>query len=118
MPRLILRNARVVEPATSSLLPGLCTVVAEAGFITSVGAPFFLDKPVPTVEVDLDGKYICPYVSIWHTIRVCEARGNDRGLVDCHVHITATPGSKSLADLAGEPQEAVWFRSTYALRGE
>lgn len=56
----------VVEPATSSLLPGLCTVVAEAGSITSVGATSPLDELTPTVEVDLDGKYICPCVSICH----------------------------------------------------
>ncbi|EPT00337.1 hypothetical protein FOMPIDRAFT_1122817 [Fomitopsis schrenkii] len=98
--RLILRNVKVVDPATSSLLLGLRTVVTEAGFVTSIRDASLSSEPepAPSIEVDLDGKYLCP------------------GLVDCHVHITAVPGSKSLADLARERQETVWLRSTYALR--
>ncbi|KAI0724693.1 hypothetical protein C8Q72DRAFT_786828 [Fomitopsis betulina] len=98
IPRLVLKNARVVNPETSSLLPGLRTVITEAGFVTSTTDGSSLSEPVPSIEVDLQGKYLCP------------------GLVDCHVHITAVPGSKSLADLAREQQETVWLRSTYALR--
>ncbi|KZT72285.1 Xaa--Pro dipeptidase, partial [Daedalea quercina L-15889] len=104
VPRLILTNAKVVDPATSSVLPGVHTVITKDGHVSAVVPGEYAyelsqdEKTVPPVEVDLAGKYICP------------------GLVDCHVHITAVPGSKSLADMATERQETVWFRSTYALR--
>ncbi|KAH9919376.1 uncharacterized protein B0H18DRAFT_1086650 [Fomitopsis serialis] len=103
-PWLILKNAKVVDPATSTLLPGLHTVVTKDGHVSAVVPDEYAyefsqeEETVPPIEVDLAGKFVCP------------------GLVDCHVHITATPGSKSLAELARERQEAVWFRSTYALR--
>ena len=67
-PSLILRNARVIDPAQSALLPGLQDVVIENGLVLSVtaagtesrlsGTP----KDPPLVSVDLGGKFLCPYV--------------------------------------------------------
>jgi len=101
-PRLILRNAHIVEPSKSSLLPGLYDVCTNDGLIVSLtpSEEYVLVDPEepPPVTVDLKGKYLCP------------------GLIDCHVHITATPGVRSLSELARIPQEAVYLRSTYVLR--
>ena len=40
-----------------------------------------------------------------------------RGLIDCHVHVTAVPGVKSMGELTQTPLELVHLRSTYVLRG-
>ncbi|KAI0767080.1 hypothetical protein C8Q74DRAFT_1426044 [Fomes fomentarius] len=99
---LILRNARVVDPADSQLLDGYQDVVLEDGLVLSVtpsGASYAAkpEKPEPIV-VDLAGKYICP------------------GLIDCHVHVTAVPGVKTMAELVQSSDEVIHLRSTYVLR--
>ncbi|CCL99249.1 uncharacterized protein FIBRA_01264 [Fibroporia radiculosa] len=98
---LLLRNVRVVEPSTCSILPGLCDVRTKDGHIVEItpnAAPFPAGDEAHVVEVDLKGKFLCP------------------GLVDCHVHIAAVPGVRSLSELARDPPETGHLRSTYALR--
>ncbi|PCH35568.1 hypothetical protein WOLCODRAFT_139948 [Wolfiporia cocos MD-104 SS10] len=102
---LVLRNARLVEPAEAALHPGLVDVYASKGLVVTVAASESAELDVhPDNEeetplvVDLKGKYLCP------------------GLIDCHVHINAVPGVRSLAELAQTPQESVHLRSTYVLR--
>ncbi|KAI0741117.1 hypothetical protein C8Q76DRAFT_609011 [Earliella scabrosa] len=99
---LILRNARVVDPADSRILDGHRDVVIEDGLIQSICASGTAtvadpDKAEPIV-VDLAGKYLCP------------------GLIDCHVHVSAVPGVKTMAELVQTPEELVHLRSTYVLR--
>lgn len=102
-PPLVLRNARVVDPAKSTLLEGLQDVRIEKGHVVSITlgsaqrvSPGSEDN-IPTC-VDLEGKFICP------------------GLIDCHVHVTAVPGVKTVGEMTQLPEEATHLRSTYTLR--
>ncbi|RPD57732.1 hypothetical protein L226DRAFT_554267 [Lentinus tigrinus ALCF2SS1-7] len=97
-PGFILRNARVIDPAQSRILPGYQDVVIKDGLIASLNpSPSTLDEP-HLAAVDLGGKFLCP------------------GLIDCHVHVTAIPGVKSMGELSQTPLELVHLRSTYVLR--
>ncbi len=40
------------------------------------------------------------------------------GLIDCHVHVTAVPGVKTMAELVQSSDEVIHLRSTYVLRGQ
>ncbi|EJF57550.1 hypothetical protein DICSQDRAFT_111629 [Dichomitus squalens LYAD-421 SS1] len=101
-PSLILRNARVIDPARSTLLQGPQQCFIENGLflsVTPIGVqPGITPKDPPVVSVDLAGKFLCP------------------GLIDCHVHVTAVPGVKSMAELVQTPEQLVHLRSTYVLR--
>ncbi|KAH9889451.1 hypothetical protein C8Q73DRAFT_747893 [Cubamyces lactineus] len=105
---LILRDALVVDPANSALLVGRYDISMEGGLITSV-CPADERKPqspayasdeqegVPAV-VNVSGKFVCP------------------GLIDCHVHVSAVPGVKTMSELVQTSEELVHLRSTYVLR--
>ncbi|KAI0079251.1 hypothetical protein K474DRAFT_1736345 [Panus rudis PR-1116 ss-1] len=103
---LILRRAHVIDPEISKVLSGLKDVHIEAGHIKSIlpasdkasvaDTPGTADKDSP-LEVDLDGQYLCP------------------GLIDCHVHVTAVPGVKSMTELVQTPEQLVNLRTTYVL---
>ncbi|KAM3428846.1 hypothetical protein MY4824_008606 [Beauveria thailandica] len=86
----ILHNANVVDAANGSIVPRQ-TVVLRDGLIDSVQPTRSYTHPIlpasaGVIEVDLDGRYLCP------------------GLIDCHVHLTAVAGSAALgfdeADMA------------------
>ncbi|THU97524.1 hypothetical protein K435DRAFT_753992 [Dendrothele bispora CBS 962.96] len=105
---LILRNALIIDPASSKVLDGKQTVVIDEGKIISVNKTVDGDgdgksqgggkeKPAPVV-VDLDGKYLCP------------------GLIDCHVHVTAVPGFKTMGELMRLPDQEMNLRVTYVLK--
>ncbi|GBE80737.1 Uncharacterized protein SCP_0304560 [Sparassis crispa] len=103
-PDLILRNAQVVDPERSSLVQGLQDVHIREGHIVSIISSQLYNaisgndhEQFPSI-VDLGGKYLCP------------------GLIDCHVHVTAVPGVKTVTEMARLPEEAINLRSTYALR--
>lgn len=51
-----------------------------------------------TKLLNLGGKYVCP------------------GLIDCHVHLTATPGSTLLTDMYAASSTTLAFRTTYTAR--
>ncbi|GAA5903184.1 hypothetical protein JCM6882_006987 [Rhodosporidiobolus microsporus] len=95
-------NAHVVDPASGELLPGLQSVVVKKGKITHV---FPVDEPDLLADegslkrIDLDGRYICP------------------GLIDCHVHITAVPGVKTIGELVRTPEEQIHYATIYILKG-
>lgn len=40
------------------------------------------------------------------------------GLIDCHVHVTAVPGVKTMSELVQTSEELIHLRTTYILRGE
>ncbi|KAI0669669.1 hypothetical protein C8Q78DRAFT_1041478 [Trametes maxima] len=106
--RLILRNVKIVDPAEGKVLDGLRDVLTNDGLIVSLdpagsGVPGSHgstpdSKSPPPIDVDLSGKYLCP------------------GLIDCHVHVTAVPGVKTMSELVQTPEELVHLRSTYVLR--
>ncbi|KAM5542990.1 hypothetical protein V8D89_003374 [Ganoderma adspersum] len=101
-PSLVLRNAQVVDPAQSTLLPGRQDVVIENGLVLSVTPvgvqPGIAPKDPPPLSVDLGGKFLCP------------------GLIDCHVHVTAVPGVKTMSELVQTPEQLIHLRTTYVLR--
>ncbi|KAJ7178116.1 hypothetical protein C8R46DRAFT_1075881 [Mycena filopes] len=96
---LILTNARVVQPSTSSLLGGRQTITIQKGFIVSV-KPTEGQKNVngEVRTVDLNGAYICP------------------GLIDCHVHATAVPGVKNMGEFALMGEQDINLRTAYVLK--
>ncbi|KAI0333010.1 hypothetical protein GY45DRAFT_1359935 [Cubamyces sp. BRFM 1775] len=105
---LILRDALVVDPANSTLLAGRYDIIMEDGLIVSLHStgevktqssmytPDELEHP--PVVVNVSGKFVCP------------------GLIDCHVHVSAVPGVKTMSELVQTPEELVHLRSTYVLR--
>ncbi|KAI0628969.1 hypothetical protein C8Q77DRAFT_325914 [Trametes polyzona] len=112
-PCLLLRNARIVDPENAVVLDGYHDVIAEDGLIswlgpTSEGTGLVHEHndsmksadpdERPPIVFNLAGKYLCP------------------GLIDCHVHVTAVPGVKTMAELVQTPEELVHLRSTYVLR--
>lgn len=108
--RYIFRNASIVDPREGKVHPGV-TVSVRAGLIESVeyaadkevgGSPAVVD-PVEDadntpVEVDLEGKFLCP------------------GLIDCHVHMNAVPGEKGLYAMKHLNQSIINLRSTRMAR--
>lgn len=40
------------------------------------------------------------------------------GLIDCHVHVTAVPGVKTMSELVQTSEELIHLRTTYILRGK
>lgn len=100
-PPLELWNVRIVDPGQAVILLGTYDVCTRDGFVQSItpstsAVHVLFDETV--TAIDLNGAFICP------------------GLIDCHVHITATPGVRSLSELARVPQESVHLQSTYVLR--
>ncbi|KAH9855976.1 hypothetical protein C2E23DRAFT_812849 [Lenzites betulinus] len=103
-PRLILLNAQIVDPTDNTPSPALSDIIADDGHITSVRPVTATPRHAPTddkdpepIVVDLAGKYLCP------------------GLIDCHVHVTAVPGVKTMGELVQTPEELIHLRSTYVL---
>nr|GAT53673.1 predicted protein [Mycena chlorophos] len=92
---LILANARVVLPESSSLASGMQDIHIKEGKIMEVKAGLKVDG---VKTVDLAGAYVCP------------------GLIDCHVHVTAVPGTKNMLDLYLSSEQDVNLRTTYVLK--
>ncbi|KAF9078641.1 hypothetical protein BDP27DRAFT_1309930 [Rhodocollybia butyracea] len=109
-PRSItLINALIVDPASGLLLgaqnnqrPIKHTIVIKDGLIAEIRPSADEDDNLGgTTEVmimDADGLYICP------------------GLIDCHVHVTAVPGVKTMGELMRIGAEEVHLRTPYILK--
>ncbi|KAJ7720797.1 hypothetical protein B0H16DRAFT_1738634 [Mycena metata] len=100
---LILTNARVVQPSTSSLLAGKQIITIKKGVIVSVKSTEDRkgqqkDDDGETKTVDLKGAYVCP------------------GLIDCHVHATAVPGVKNMSEFALMGEQDINLRTAYVLK--
>ncbi|GAA5854886.1 hypothetical protein JCM8547_004110 [Rhodosporidiobolus lusitaniae] len=97
----VLSNARVVDPASGELLPGLQSVVVKKGVVTHVfpvDEPDLLAAEESLRRIDVEGKYICP------------------GLIDTHVHITAVPGVKTIGELVRLDEEQIHYATVYVLK--
>lgn len=70
-----LTNCSVVDPASGKLLRGYHTVKIVDNLIDSVAPSGKIQIEAHARIVDLEGRYLCP------------------GLIDCHVHCTAVPGT-------------------------
>ncbi|KAJ8095152.1 hypothetical protein PM082_010374 [Marasmius tenuissimus] len=96
---LTLRNALVIDPASGRLLDEKQTLVLKDGYIHSVSKTQDDEKhDQESSVIDLNGLYVCP------------------GLIDCHVHVTAVPGVKTMGDLIRLSEQEVYLRTTYTLR--
>ncbi|KAL8287328.1 hypothetical protein RQP46_003780 [Phenoliferia psychrophenolica] len=93
-------NARVVDPANSTLLVGLQQVVVIDGrFKVVQGMTEELEEGFKGLKVvDVEGNFVCP------------------GLIDCHVHVTAVPGVKTMSDLVRTPEELIHYRTIFVLK--
>lgn len=101
--RFVLRNASLIDPVSGQTHLN-STVVVRKGLIEWVeygsnkengASPVIVDAECEaTVELDLEGKYLCP------------------GLIDCHVHMNAVPGEKGLYAMKTLNQNVITLRST------
>ncbi|KAF2013938.1 amidohydrolase [Aaosphaeria arxii CBS 175.79] len=91
----ILRNASIVDVVKGSIR-GNVDVTVEDGKITTIASTTSNQKPQPGFkEVDCTGIYLSP------------------GLIDCHVHLIATPGFDNLSAAFGNPESVSLLRQPY-----
>ncbi|PYI00499.1 hypothetical protein BO78DRAFT_438539 [Aspergillus sclerotiicarbonarius CBS 121057] len=95
-PDITFINANVVDVEASAIIPN-SSVRVQDGLITHVTTGDY-NPPADSTVVDLRGQYICP------------------GLIDCHVHITATPGGTSLQDIYSASPTSLAHRAAYVAR--
>ncbi|RFU33871.1 hypothetical protein B7463_g2474, partial [Scytalidium lignicola] len=101
-PDLTFVNANLVDVEASHIIPN-CTIHIKSGFIVDVKTGETPHIPqlnsIPTTKfIDLQNHYICP------------------GLIDCHVHVTATPGGLSLTELFNASPNAIAYRAAFVAR--
>ncbi|GAA6003455.1 hypothetical protein JCM10207_000341 [Rhodosporidiobolus poonsookiae] len=102
-PPFVFTNARIVDPAAGQLLGngGLHSVIIADGKIKAVvpnDDVNLLAEEKSYKRIDLEGKFLSP------------------GLIDAHVHITATPGVKTIGELVRMPEESIHYATVYVLR--
>ncbi|TDL22504.1 Xaa--Pro dipeptidase [Rickenella mellea] len=96
---VLLINAKVVNPRDGTIIHDAKVLVRDGNIEEVVaGQASFKCNTSRLREVDMKGMYICP------------------GLVDCHVHVMAVPGVKSLGQIGLLPEQVVDLRSTYVLK--
>ncbi|CAK7236333.1 hypothetical protein SEUCBS140593_009585 [Sporothrix eucalyptigena] len=95
----LFRNANIIDPVLGEVR-ALQTVHVSDGIIQAVYAT--AEEPArdhgDVVMVDAMGRYLCP------------------GLIDCHVHLSATPGTETLATAFTMPEDVVKFRQPFVCR--
>jgi imidazolonepropionase-like amidohydrolase len=108
-PRYIFRRASLIDPVegvvhrnvTVSTYNGLIELVEYGYEKETGGSPLIVDSKEEDshpIEVDLQGKYICP------------------GLIDCHVHLNAVPGEATLGQMKKLSTEVVSLRQPHLCR--
>ncbi|CAI7644224.1 unnamed protein product [Penicillium pancosmium] len=98
-PEVTFFNVNLVDTELGEVVPNSIVKIKD-GLIIDVTAgsaesPSLLDG---TGAVDLKGQYLCP------------------GLIDCHVHLTATPGALSLKDLFSASPNSIAYRTAFVAR--
>ncbi|KAJ5123010.1 hypothetical protein N7448_009107 [Penicillium atrosanguineum] len=96
-PEIIFFNANVVDVEAGVVIPK-STVHIKNGRIVNVTIGDTTKPATGSNRVDLQGQYICP------------------GLIDCHVHLTATPGSPSLKDMFSASPNSIAYRTAFVAR--
>lgn len=96
----ILYNANVVDPIDGKVHSGL-TVRLSNGKIESIAATeeSFIDGSISShgeVHINCTEKYLCP------------------GLIDCHVHLSHTPGETTLDAMSNVPKDVSMYRQPFA----
>ena len=89
-------NTNLIDTAQGEVRRNV-SVLIGGGLIISTGAEV-PQVPEDVIKIDLEGKYLCS------------------GLIDAHVHVTATPGEKDLQALHTVPEHTVIYRTTYVYR--
>lgn len=96
-PDIIFYNANIVDVEAGNITPDASVHINNGRIVdVSSGCPEAL-RTQPNA-VDLKGQYICP------------------GLIDCHVHLTATPGSSSLKDMFSASPNSIAYRTAFVAR--
>jgi imidazolonepropionase-like amidohydrolase len=73
-------NARLIDPVEGKVTDGAQITIVNGQFDSVSFGAESRDKPSNATIIDVQGKYVCP------------------GLIDGHVHVTATPGESDLKD--------------------
>ncbi|KAJ5623565.1 amidohydrolase [Penicillium lividum] len=94
-PEIIFYNANIVDVEAGKIIPN-STVHINNGRIVDVATD--AEPPTGPHAVDLNGQYICP------------------GLIDCHVHLSATPGSSSLKEMFSASPNSIAYRTAFVAR--
>ncbi|KAJ5797370.1 uncharacterized protein N7503_006666 [Penicillium pulvis] len=96
-PEIIFYNANVVDVEAGIVISN-STVHIKNGRIAGVTTGDAAKPSTGPNTVDLMGQYICP------------------GLIDCHVHLTATPGSSSLKEIFAASANSIAYRTSFVAR--
>ncbi|KAI9035849.1 imidazolonepropionase [Aspergillus affinis] len=95
-PDLTFVNVNIVDVKAGRVIPNSSVRVRD-GVIAGIG-PAEQTSSTDSTKVDLNHRYVCP------------------GLIDCHVHLTATPGSPLLKDIFAASPNAIAYRTAYVAR--
>jgi imidazolonepropionase-like amidohydrolase len=96
-PSVTLTNISIIDVQLGKVHPMSWLSVVD-GKINAISLGGHLPAPTGQNSVDLGGKFVLP------------------GLIDCHVHLTATPGEATLKDLYNAAPNTVAFRSAYVAK--
>ncbi|CAI7657782.1 unnamed protein product [Penicillium discolor] len=96
-PDITFYNANLVDVETGHIVPSSIVRIKD-GFIIDVSTGNSANLPQESHAVDLQGQYICP------------------GLIDCHVHLTTTPGGFALKDLFVASPNSIAYRTAFVAR--
>jgi imidazolonepropionase-like amidohydrolase len=96
-PLLHFKNVSIIDTETG-VLQRDAIVETSNGFITSVSLAGDIDPSDKAQVIDLEGKYLSP------------------GLIDCHVHVSATPGGLTLRELFDAHPNTIAYRTTYVIK--
>jgi imidazolonepropionase-like amidohydrolase len=96
-PPLYFIHASIIDTKAGVVLHN-ASIEVSSGVITSMTF-----DPIPTPKddtqiIDLQGKYLCP------------------GLIDCHVHVSATPGGLTLRELFDAHPNTIAYRTTFVIK--
>lgn len=94
-------NANLVDPASGQVHPNSSFTVKNGSFARvskGTSAPASSTDASHSECIDLQSRFVCP------------------GLIDCHVHLTATPGALKLKEMHDAAPGALVLRSAYTAR--
>ncbi|KAI9744144.1 MAG: hypothetical protein M1818_002296 [Claussenomyces sp. TS43310] len=98
-PHILLTNVSLIDVEDERIYPGSSVSLRDSRIQSISRDPEEpLTVPQNTQTLDLEGYYLCP------------------GLIDCHVHLTATPGSTLLTDMFAASPHALAYRTTHVAR--
>ncbi|KAL3434863.1 hypothetical protein BDV09DRAFT_204490 [Aspergillus tetrazonus] len=95
-PDIAFINANVVDVETGKIIPNSSVRIADGCIVDFATGNY--TPPSSSTVIDVEGHYICP------------------GLIDCHVHLTATPGSPALRDMFSASPTSLAHRAAYVAR--